>query len=115
MAVKRLIFAAFVTFVASAATIGILARLPPEQKPAPADISREEVARHTSADDCWIIIDGGVYDVTRYIPVHPAAPHLITDWCGKNASEAFSTKGTGGAHSPAAYAMLKEHAIGKIR
>jgi len=117
VAVKRLIFAAFIAFFASAATILILARLSPDRKSAPEEnsVPRAEVARHNSAGDCWIIIDGGVYNVTQYIPLHPTAPNVITRWCGENASEAFATKGYGNAHTPAARAMLKEYWIGTIR
>jgi cytochrome b involved in lipid metabolism len=117
VAVKRLIFAAFVAFLASTATIGILARLAPERQPAPPEkfLSAAEIARHDSQSDCWIIIDDAVYIVTKYIPLHPTPPDVITRWCGKDATEGFATKGTGSAHSPAARAMLKKYSIGKIR
>ena len=32
-----------------------------------------EVLQHNKEDDCWLIIDGSVYDVTRWIPRHPGA------------------------------------------
>ena len=32
-------------------------------------ISREEVARHASAESLWAIIDGRVYDLTRFAKV----------------------------------------------
>ena len=29
--------------------------------------SKDEVARHSTKDDCWIIISGKVYDVTNWL------------------------------------------------
>ncbi|KAL9643796.1 hypothetical protein ABK040_013211 [Willaertia magna] len=31
----------------------------------------EEVKKHSKKDDCWIIMDGDVYDITTYLPEHP--------------------------------------------
>lgn len=31
--------------------------------------STDEVARHSTKDDCWIIISGKVYDVTNWLDV----------------------------------------------
>lgn len=35
------------------------------------DYSAAEVAKHNKPDDCWLIIDKKVYDVTTYVPDHP--------------------------------------------
>jgi cytochrome b involved in lipid metabolism len=118
MVVKRLIYTAFIAFLASAATIGILAYLAPrpEARSAPdeAVIRSRELARHAGADDCWIAIDGAVYDLTAYIPLHPASPDLIASWCGKDATQAFATKGYGQPHSATAQAMLSQYFIGRL-
>jgi cytochrome b involved in lipid metabolism len=118
MAVKRAIYTVFIAFVASVATIGVLTLLSDSPKEFAAEksrlISAPELARHNTVSDCWMAIEGNVYDVTRYIPMHPAAPKVITEWCGKEATEAFNTKGYGRPHSAAAHAMLPQHLVGKF-
>ncbi|CAO3588816.1 unnamed protein product [Absidia cylindrospora] len=43
-----------------------------------------QVASHTSADSCWIIYNGKVYDVTEFILDHPGGDDLILDYAGKD-------------------------------
>ena len=116
MALKRLVYSAFIAFLAGVATIALMAALSPEhsQTDGAQDrvITTKELARHASARDCWLAIEGGVYDFTGYIPLHPAAPRVLIEWCGKDATEAFRTKGYGRPHSPAAQAMLPRYRIG---
>jgi cytochrome b involved in lipid metabolism len=115
---KQFIYSVFVAFVASVATIGILATLSssPEEFAAekPRVISLQELARHNTAADCLMAIEGNVYNLSKYIPMHPAAPKVLTDWCGKEATEAFNTKGYGRPHSPAARAMLPDYIVGRL-
>lgn len=75
-------------------------------------ISAEELSRHMLADDCWMAIDGQVYDLTEYLPDHPSRPSVILAWCGREASEAYRTKGKGKSHSAAADQMLPAYRIG---
>jgi cytochrome b involved in lipid metabolism len=44
----------------------------------------EEVSKHTSEDDCWIVIHGKVYDVTDFLDSHPGGPEYLTDFSGGN-------------------------------
>lgn len=39
--------------------------------PATKRFTRKEVATHNKEDDCWVIIDGRVFDVTSYMRDHP--------------------------------------------
>lgn len=56
----------------------------------PTPITEEELALHSDAtNDCWILIDDTVYDVTQYAPKHPGGPEYITDFCGSNATKDF--------------------------
>lgn len=114
---RRFIYSAFIAFAASAATIGALGRLVPRPSAARAEraISAGELARHASEGDCWLAVGGGVYDVSAYVPSHPAPPRTLADWCGKEASEAFDTKGYGRPHSAEARALLEGYRIGALR
>lgn len=73
-----------------------------------------EVAGHGGEDDCWMVIDGHVYDITAYLPDHPSNPKLILPWCGKEATQAWQTKGKGRPHSSRADQLLAEYRIGKL-
>ena len=60
-------------------------------------------------------IEGKVYALSVYIPLHPAPERTMTDQCGKDATGAFRTKGLGRPHSSAARAALQEYRIGTSR
>ncbi|MCR4294595.1 MAG: cytochrome b5 domain-containing protein [Elusimicrobia bacterium] len=111
---KRFIYSAFIAFLASVATIALLARLVPAPDSGAA-VSVSELARHASAEDCWLAIEGGVYDVTAYVPAHPAPPRALLDWCGREATAAFGDKGGGRPHSPEARELLETLRVGTLR
>ncbi|CAE7243699.1 BETAA-AD [Symbiodinium natans] len=54
-----------------------------------ASITREEVAKHNKGDDAWIIVDGDVYDVTKFAGVHPGGTQILLEYAGKDATEDF--------------------------
>lgn len=70
----------------------------------------KEVAEHSSPDNCWIIIYDRVYDITRFLDLHPGGSELLLEYVGHDATLAF--RGTG--HSNAALQMLKEYEIGEL-
>lgn len=77
--------------------------------------SSSEVAKHNSQGDCWLIIDSKVYDVSKYIPKHPAPPETILDYCGKEATEPFNSKNKGRPHSSRALKLLSSYLVGVLQ
>lgn len=39
--------------------------------------TKEEVAKHDTEDDCWMIIHNKVYDVTEYVGEHPGGEVIL--------------------------------------
>ncbi len=116
---KKFIFAVFIAFWACVGTVAVLEVLTPAAPIAsPADQARtfsmREVREHDSLDDCWMVIEGQVYDFTDYVPAHPAPPSVLEPWCGSEATEGMRTKGIGRDHSPTAWAMLDAYRIGEL-
>lgn len=84
-------------------------------KPAPArSYSLQDVAGHARREDCWVAIDGQVYDLTGFIPQHAPGPELVVPSCGKDATQAWATKGVGRPHSAYAKELLVKTRIGKL-
>merc|ERR1711972_553747 len=50
----------------------------------------EEVAKHTSKSDCWVVVNGEVLDVTKFLSEHPGGELAILTFAGKDASEEFN-------------------------
>lgn len=80
-----------------------------------AKYSLEEVAKHSQSNDCWIIIDKKVYDVTSFIENHPGGKVIIKE-CGKDATELFEKRemGSGTPHSQRARNLLEKFYIGDL-
>jgi len=70
-----------------------------------------EVDKHTTADDCWIIVKERVYDVTGYLNEgkHPGGNASITMNAGDDATEDFAA-----VHSSKAWEQLDKFVIGYV-
>merc|ERR1719277_504790 len=53
-------------------------------------ITMAEVAKHTSKTDCWVVVNGEVLDVTKFLSEHPGGELAILTFAGKDASEEFN-------------------------
>ena len=75
----------------------------------------QAIANHNTADDCWLVFDGKVYDVTEYIASHPGADAIV-EGCGTDAMVLFETRpmGSGTPHSEMAREIREGYYIGNI-
>jgi L-lactate dehydrogenase (cytochrome) len=48
--------------------------------------SLSEVAKHNTAESCWIVINNSVYDLTDFLSAHPGGPEIILKYAGKDAT-----------------------------
>ncbi|KAI9027167.1 hypothetical protein CLU79DRAFT_740580 [Phycomyces nitens] len=72
-----------------------------------------QVAKHNTADSCWVIHNDKVYDVTEFVNDHPGGDDLILDYAGKDIT-AIMKDVIEHAHSDAAYEILDEYMIGSL-
>ena len=56
-------------------------QVPEEALPA---YTREEVAQHEKRSDCWVVLHGQVYDVTKWLSKHPGGARLIMHYAGQD-------------------------------
>jgi len=52
-------------------------------------VGKDELAKHKSADDCWIAISGNVYNVTDFLGDHPGGKKAILMYAGQDATAEF--------------------------
>ncbi|NMB84105.1 cytochrome b5 domain-containing protein [Candidatus Roizmanbacteria bacterium] len=79
-----------------------------------ATFSHAEVAKHNNVDDCWLMYQNNVYNVSDYLNRHPGGSNIIVPYCGKDATSAFLTKGGRGSHSQRAFQELESLRIGLV-
>lgn len=77
-------------------------------------LTLSEVALHNTSQDCWLVIENNVYDVSEFISSHPGGS-VIIQGCGTDATDLFNDKAAyGDPHSPQAYEMLDDYLLGEL-
>lgn len=77
--------------------------------------TQEDVAAHNSKTDCWIIIEGNVYNATSFVAKHPGGAAILNG-CGMDATMLFHERPASGKgpHPDSAAEVLKTLYIGKL-
>ena len=114
MKLLAVIIVSFISIApANAASSGGGSAPAPAQKPVSTNLplTLDEVKKHNSADDCWSIIDGNVYDLTNWVNSHPGGSSRITSICGKDGSSNFLGQHS---NSNSAKSQLTRFELGKL-
>lgn len=89
-------------------------------------LSTLEISKHAQVDDIWIVVNGKVYDVTRFAPEHPGGPEskfmnetyftwiklsriVIYQFAGRDASKVYNS-----THSPTLIKDIDKQLIGDL-
>lgn len=82
----------------------------PSPSPFGTGYSMAQIATHNTVSNCWLLMNGKVYNVTNYISSHPGGSSVINSNCGKDATQAFAAIG----HSNTAKNLLTQYLIGYL-
>lgn len=78
--------------------------------PAAKQYTIQEVAKHNKPNDCWMVVNGEVLDVTNFLDEHPGGREALLLFAGRDATEEFNM-----LHKPDVIAKFApEVVIGKL-
>lgn len=88
-----------ITGIALTGTLGIAGALgvvgtAPAQA-ATGTYTAKQVAKHSTAANCWSIVGRNVYDLTAYVNRHPNGAADIVAMCGRNATSLYASAHAG--------------------
>ncbi len=72
--------------------------------------TRQDVKKHNKMNDCWIIINDNIYDITKFLDFHSGGFKSIFECAGDDATEEFENNG----HSKEAFITIKKYHIGFV-
>ena len=76
--------------------------------------TQEEVSKHDTFNDCWVIYNGFVYDITEFLGKHPGGAEFILNKGGKDITDLFHDENFH-KHSSAALNLLRNYKIGRVK
>ncbi|KAF9887014.1 hypothetical protein FE257_010630 [Aspergillus nanangensis] len=75
-----------------------------------ATFTLEQVQKHNTSDDLWIVLHNKVYDISKYLEDHPGGKEVLVEVAGTDATEAFEEVG----HSDEAREQLEPFYVGDL-
>ncbi|KAJ4769603.1 Cytochrome B5-like protein [Rhynchospora pubera] len=72
--------------------------------------TNEQVSKHNTRTDCWIIVKDKVYDVTSYVEEHPGGDAILNN-AGRDSTQGFY----GPQHATRVFDMVDEFYIGDLK
>lgn len=85
-------------------------KFPTFLKKTPKEFIESEVAKHNTEQDCWVIINGIVYNLTKFMSNHPGGKQSILNVAGKDGSDIFNT-----VHEEPQTLILKMFKVGILK
>ncbi|CAM8911301.1 unnamed protein product [Rhodiola kirilowii] len=70
-----------------------------------------QIAQHKSKQDCWLVVNGRVLNVTKFLEAHPGGDDVLLEVAGKDATKEFKDVG----HTEAAQLLLAKYQIGSLQ
>ena len=70
----------------------------------------EEIAKHNKREDAWVIIEGGVYDLTEYVDDHPGGDEILRNVGGDATTGVFA-----GQHPENFMTIAERFRIGTVK
>lgn len=74
---------------------------------APGTYTASQVRQHRGRSDCWVVVDGVVYNLTSWIAQHPGGQRSILRLCGRDGTALFTRIHGSSAAAATALAPLK--------
>jgi hypothetical protein len=72
-------------------------------------LTLEEVRRHNTLDDCWVVIDARAYDITRFVRDHPGGVAPLLNLAGRDVTDVFANY-----HAARIYSQLPQFLVGRV-
>lgn len=82
---------------------------PPVKCPDVVFDAAEIAAHHSDEDNLWIVVNGMVLDVAKFIPSHPGGKAILNGAGGKDAAEMFSQY-----HQPSTAGLFGKFCVGRL-
>ncbi len=75
--------------------------------------SEDEVAKHSTASDAWVIVDGRVHDITAFLDSHPGGLAVTEEHLGADIGAVIRSPAVH-EHSSTAFELLEQYCIGRV-